>query len=90
MAEIPEGCSTCPNRRSTGLVIFGKPIDPFEIALQVLILIVIGLPAMKSAWSDEDFGPWQAAGWAGVMMGAMTLVRMAPTDRVNVYKDLFR
>ena len=89
MNQIPEDCPTCPNRRQ-GLVIFGKTIDLFELTLQILIVIVIGLPAMKRAWTDEDFGPWQAAGWAGLMLGAMTLVRMAPTDRVNVYKDIFR
>ena len=78
----------CPNRRRSGILLFGHVLDPVEFTLQLTLLMVIAFPATKRAWSDNF--TWQEAfGWFGVMAAGSGVLRMAPTDRANAYTKIF-
>lgn len=66
---------------------FGQHIDPVEILVQFAVLTVLLIPASRRANSD-NFTWQEGAGWFGVIAVASALVRLAPTDRLNAYKQL--
>jgi hypothetical protein len=80
----------CPNRGkpvARGICVFGQHIDPVEILVQFAVLTVLLIPASRRANSD-NFTWQEGAGWFGVIAVASALVRLAPTDRLNAYKQL--
>lgn len=80
----------CPNRVPipVGIRIFGHIIDPVELLVHFAIFTVLLIPASRRASSDSF--TWQeGAGWFGAIAAASAVVRMAPTDRINAYKQLF-
>lgn len=88
--QLPEDCDRCPNnysRRQNGLLLFGQRIDPLEIVIHVMILFLIGMPAVRTALNPET--DWhQSAKWAFLLFGASTIARLSPTDRVNLYQKV--
>lgn len=80
----------CPNRSKLpvrGLCIFGQTIDPVEILVHFAVLTVLLVPASRRA-NSETFTWQEGAGWFGVIACASAIVRLAPTDRLNAYKQL--
>lgn len=77
----------CPNRKGDGLTLFGWHFDPIEICLHLAILVCLGFPAAKASVKDS-FGVQQGIEWLSAIVGASTLVRLSPTDRLNAYLNL--
>lgn len=67
-----------------GLRVFGAWIDPIEIGLHVLIVIAVGVPAVRAS-AKPDYKPADAALWVATCVGLSALVRVAPTDQINAY-----
>lgn len=76
----------CPNRRTTSIIkLFGWNVDPFEAILHVLILLILGVPAVRDT-TRSDYGVEDAMKWATGLLGTATLVRFAPTERIRVFQ----
>ncbi|GEM_PF-5708873 len=88
--DSPPHCPIdCPNRAKANRIrIFGQPIDPVEILVHFAVLTVLLVPASRRA-NSENFTWQEGAGWFGVIALAAAVVRLAPTDRINAYKQLF-
>lgn len=82
--ELQECPIECPNRRVQGVKIFGQTIEPFELVLQFAVIVLLLAPASKAA-VREDFSQVEAAGWFGAIAGAVTVIRMSPTDRLEAW-----
>lgn len=85
--DAPECPIACPNRKATGLDLFGWHVDPLELVLHAAILICLGIPAARDS-VKEDFDIEQGIKWLTAIAGASTLVRMSPTDRIDAYLKL--
>lgn len=79
----------CPNRAPEGVRIFGQNIDPVELVVHFAVLLVLLIPAVRRSNSDEF--TWQEGlGWFGAIAAASAVVRIAPTARLNAYKELLK
>lgn len=82
-------CPTnCPNRRGTGIFIFGKNFDPLEILLLFLIVLVLGVPAIKDSWSNKDFDVAKGGAWIAAITGACAAVKVLPTQKIDPYRKI--
>ena len=75
-----------PSQRG-GLVLFGYHLDPIEIMLHLLVLAILGIPAIRAS-AKADYAPKDGLVWIGAIIGASTFVRLSPTDRVDAYLKL--
>lgn len=78
----------CPNRIQPNRIrIFGQALDPVEILVQFAVVVVLLIPASRRA-NSETFTWQEGAGWFGALACASAIIRLAPTDRLNAYKQL--
>jgi len=79
----------CANRRSDGINLFGCHIDPVELILQAAILVCLFVPAARAS-VKEDFGIEAGIKWLSAIVGASTLIRLSPTERINAYLSIVK
>lgn len=86
--DVEQPCPIeCPNRKLEGICLFGHSIDPVELLVQFAIVIILLVPASRRSTS-ETFNWQEGMGWFGAIAVASAIVRLAPTDRLNAYKQI--
>ena len=74
--------TSCPNRASDGVYLFGVRIAPIEIVLQISVLLLVLIPAARQS-AQDSFTPFQALQWISTAAGGIAIIRVSPTDRIN-------
>jgi hypothetical protein len=81
-----EPALTCPSQRD-GLYLFGCHFDPIEIVLHFLVMVILGVPAVRASTTDR-YSPSEGLAWIVAIVGSSTFVRLSPTDRIDAYLKL--
>jgi hypothetical protein len=68
-------------------MLFGLHIDPIEICLHFIIVVVLVVPAVRDA-ERSHYNPKRALSWMLAILGTSALVRVAPTAQINAYLKL--